>query len=73
MEEEKLQTIFDYGGKKLSVDKSGNLYWNGKRLVTKKEISLNFWERIFAALTALGIFLGGLGTLIPIYINNFQY
>jgi len=38
----KLETIFKRDSGELSIDKDLNLYWNGKRIITKGKVTLQW-------------------------------
>ncbi len=53
------------GSGELGVDKNGNLYWNNKKVITEKKVSLN-WA-INAAIIA-----GGISTVVIALITALQ-
>jgi len=39
----KIETIFTHGPGRLGIDENGNLYWNGKPVVTESSLNLKWW------------------------------
>jgi hypothetical protein len=50
----------------IGLDESGKLYWNGKELVTKQKITLQWWANI-------SILIGAISTLILAIVAIAEY
>jgi hypothetical protein len=47
---------------RLGVGHDGKLYWDGRPVVTHSRLDLSCWQKVGAALAALAVFAGGLGS-----------
>ena len=47
----------------LGLDNQTQLYWDGKPVVITQRLTLSRWQKVWAALAAIAIILGGLGAL----------
>ncbi len=54
-----LDRLDDFG-----IDNDDNLYWRGKPVRLVRMISLSGWQRLAAAVTAIGVLTGGIGALL---------
>jgi hypothetical protein len=60
-------TIFTHEGNILGKDpKSGDLYWNGEKILTEQKLSLNWWVNV-------SIVLGALSTAVMAIIAILNY
>ncbi len=49
---------------RLGVGQDGQLYWDGRPVVTRSRLNLSSWQRFLAAFTAAAIIAGGFGGLM---------
>lgn len=56
-------------GKTISfgLDEDGHLYVDGKQVITKQKISLDWWVNVAVILGALGAFAQGIIAIITLY------
>lgn len=64
--ENKIETIFEHGDGTLGVDGKGNLYWNGKRVITEQQVSLRWWVN-------LSVIIASISTLIIAIVSVCQH
>jgi hypothetical protein len=46
----------------LGIDENNQLYWDGRPIQVRQRLGLTFWQKIWAAITALAIVIGAIGS-----------
>jgi hypothetical protein len=47
---------------RLGVGHDGQLYWDGRPVVTRSRLDLSGWQKAWVAIAAIAVFAGGLGS-----------
>ena len=49
---------------RLGVGRDGQLYWDGRPVVTRRRLDLSFWERFLGTAAAVAVIAAGIGTAV---------